>query len=873
MARVLPALFLLILIGLLEGLGFFEGPDRHFYDLFFRLRGSRIPSREVVIVAVDEQALKHLGRWPIARRYYAELLDRLQRASVVALDILMDESSSEEDDRLLAEAISKHGRVVLPVFIPSYPCAGQARPLFQGAASGHVHVEQGIDGVTREVFHTIYLFGKPIPSLARATVQMLRPDIPHNAPAPNLPAAVGEGFIVQAEPMRINYYGPSGTFQTISAHSILQGLCPPSLIEGKIVLIGLTAPPDDGQTITPFSEDRNRMPAVELHATILNNLLDDSFIRGEKPWKAAGLSLLLIMGGLFLFPRLSPSRLLVVWLGVIALLTLALFGLFVFRFLWIPPTPFYAIAAGSLAIVYVVQLRQTQESLMALQRDWEESFHSIDDAIVLHDERCRLLRMNRAASELPGDRLLKHLEERCRQLKSLGTQGSGMGPSPGKTEAEGIPTEELFDDTADRHYEIRSAPRRNERGQFVGGVHVVRDITRRKQYEREQRELHHMLAQAQKMEAIGTLSGGIAHDFNNILSGIMGYTEIVLRQLPEASPLRDKLDQVLKASSRARDIIQQLLTFSRKGAHQRTTIEMGSLLTEATKLVRVMLPASIEIRQEIHSNGVIHADPTHVHQILLNLATNAFHAMRDTGGVLTLALEDVTLKEPLHLDGQMVRAGPYVKLTVADTGHGIPADVREHIFEPYFTTKKHGEGTGLGLATVRGIVCDYGGLITVDSQPGRGTCFSIFLPRLELPGPREEPAPPDSRMAGHGHVLVVDDELDLTDLMHDMLELLGFTATCCNSPIKALELFQADPQQFSLVITDMSMPGMSGEELARNLTRTRPDIPIILCTGYGDAVVRERGSASGIRKLLTKPFKLQELSKTLDEIVRNGAQT
>lgn len=861
--QILIATALFILVVLMDSLGFFEGPDRHFYDLFFRLRGSREPSHSILIASIDEETLKALGKWPIRRRHYADLIDRLQTASVVAMDILMEEPSDEEDDRLLAEAIERHGRVVLPAAIPLRSYRSQAKPFFTGSSAGHIHVEQGIDGITRDVFNTISSDGQVIPSFARAIVETLRPAPPPVSRSPVKPSETQRGMILQSDPMSINFYGPSGTFQSVSVLSILNRQCPRSLLDGTIVLVGLTIPPGNGETLTPFFEDRNRMSGVEVHATIVNNLLDGSNIQALDPLKTLAALFFLLAGCMVFFPRLAPSRLLPAWFSVIAVISVVLFRLFASHHLWISPSPLYASVTGSLVFAYVRKLRLTQESLVASQQDWEESFHTIDDAIVLHDRQCEVARANRAATEISSDLVFQHLKERCSQLRALCSDPAPrecFGPhSPG----EAIPTEELFDEASERWYEIRSVPRGNKRRQFIGSVHVVRDITARKQHEQKQRELHIMLTQAQKMEAIGTLTGGIAHDFNNILSGIMGYTEIVHRSLPDDSPLRDKLDQVLTASTRARDIIQQLMTFSRKGGHQEKPIEMAPLVNEALKLVRVMLPASIEIRQSINAVGSIMGDPTHVHQILLNLATNAFHAMRDTGGILQIDVEDVLLEEPLHLDGQMMRAGRCVKLSVSDTGHGIPEKVRARIFEPYFTTKTQGEGTGLGLATVRGIVENFGGLITVESREGKGTRFSIYFPRLVDACTRAAVEPSDSRLSGHGHVLLVDDEPDLTDLVGDMLETLGYQVTSANTPAAAIELFRAGPERFNVVITDMSMPGMSGEELTEALMKIRPDTPVILCTGYGDATIRARASAAGTRMLITKPFKLKELARAL----------
>jgi len=394
--------------------------------------------------------------------------------------------------------------------------------------------------------------------------------------------------------------------------------------------------------------------------------------------------------------------------------------------------------------------------------------------------------------------------------------------------------------------------------QFV----IYEDVTAQKRLETQ-------LLQAQKMESIGTLAGGIAHDFNNILAAILGHTQLADFDLPEGMKAKQNLKEVLKSIQRAKDLVSQILTFGRKSGLERKPVQISLIVKEALKLLRASLPTTIEIRQHIDDNtGVADADPTQIHQVLMNLCTNASHAMMEKGGVLEVVLTSVDFSDQEIDSDQDLEPGPYLMLTIRDTGHGMNRETLERIFDPYFTTKEKGVGTGLGLATTHGIVKSHGGAITVESEPGIGSSFNIYLPVIEREIiPEEDKAKP--LPTGHERILLIDDEQVLLEIGKQMIERLGYKVITRASSIEALELFRTKPDQFDLVITDMTMPQMTGDKLAGKLMMIRPDIPVILCTGYSEGMTEEKARRMGIREFAMKPLVIQQLAniirKVLDE--------
>jgi len=391
---------------------------------------------------------------------------------------------------------------------------------------------------------------------------------------------------------------------------------------------------------------------------------------------------------------------------------------------------------------------------------------------------------------------------------------------------------------------------------------LVQEIQRRQQVEAEKQKLEANLRQTHKMEALGTLAAGIAHDFNNILTAIIGFTELNQLQVRDNPQLYDNLEQVKKAGRRARDLIKNILTFSRKREQEFQPIQIQMVLKEVLKLLAASAQANIQIHEAINSEcGPILADTTQLHQIIMNLCTNAFHAMKDTGGVLEVRLEEVELP---RIGAESVSAPlvKFVKLTIADTGIGIDPDHIDKIFDPYFTTKEPGEGTGMGLAVVHGIVISHGGEISVESTPGLGSTFTVLFP--ELPIGQEDECVVVSRMQkGNESILVVDDDAAILDATQQILQTLGYQVNTASNGEEALTVFKACGGKFDLVITDQEMPGINGTELAAKLIAIRSGLPIILCTGYGQYLSPDQIKAVGVRHLLLKPYYFPELASAV----------
>ena len=410
---------------------------------------------------------------------------------------------------------------------------------------------------------------------------------------------------------------------------------------------------------------------------------------------------------------------------------------------------------------------------------------------------------------------------------------------------------------------------RDREGKLLYIEGFVEDITERKHAEEEKEILEAHLLQAQKLEAIGTLAGGIAHDFNNILVPIIGYTELALSDMQEPSPLRYGLERILNAAARARDLVKQILAFGRAGKEQRQMpVEISSIVKEALKLLSASLPSSIEIRQDIEKCVAL-ADATQIHQILLNLCTNAAHAMGDKG-ILEVRLAHVDLNKSDLADQSNVapEPGQYLKLSVSDTGCGMDTRTLERIFDPYFTTKEVGEGSGLGLAVVHGIVKRHGGTITVQSEQGKGTVFDIYIPAME--------AVIDSSVetgqvlpTGTERILLIDDEQSVVEMETAIFERLGYDVTSETDSSSALEIFRSKPGEFDLIITDFTMPNLTGIDLSKEIRRIRPDIPIILCTGFSEKVTEKGAMDLGV-ELAMKPFGMKQIAELVRKVLAAG---
>ena len=396
----------------------------------------------------------------------------------------------------------------------------------------------------------------------------------------------------------------------------------------------------------------------------------------------------------------------------------------------------------------------------------------------------------------------------------------------------------------------------------------IRDISERKRADRERVMLETRLVQAQKMEAIGTLAGGIAHDFNNILGIILGYSQMAIDDAPADSRFKKDVEKVLTAANRAKDLVKQILAFSRQSQVERIPLKIQAVIKEGLNMLRSSIPSTISITKNIDSEcGVILADPTQIHQILMNLCTNAYQAMEERGGTLSVSLKTTVIGSEDKELLMQIRQGEYVQLTVSDTGAGIRREDMEKIFNPYFTTKGIGTGTGLGLAIIHGIMADYGGTITVESEWGLGTTFHIYFPLIKQQELKQITVA-EEIPKGTARILFIDDEELLLEVGQELLERQGYQVTSYQSSVEALAIFQNNPDKFDLVITDQTMPGMTGSELAQKMLQIRPDIPIILCTGYSNLVNEESVKVIGIKEFVLKPLTQELITNLVNKVLK-----
>jgi len=408
--------------------------------------------------------------------------------------------------------------------------------------------------------------------------------------------------------------------------------------------------------------------------------------------------------------------------------------------------------------------------------------------------------------------------------------------------------------------ECSISPVKKENGEVVNFVWIARDITK-------QLEIEKGFAQAQRMDSIGSLAGGIAHDFNNILFPILGMSEILLEDLSPESPEYEYTQEIFRAAKRGRDLVKQILVFSRKSEHEKLPVRVQQVLKEVLKLVRSTIPSNIEISEYTQIDcGLVMADPTQVHQIAMNLITNAYHAVEQTGGKISVGLTEANLAGDNLVRAHLI-PGKYAVLSISDTGSGIDPMVMDKIFEPYFTTKAKGKGTGLGLSVVYGIVKEYQGDIKVFSEVGKGTTFDVYLPIMEKSSEVVTVLETEKYETGNERILLVDDEEPIARLEKQMLERLGYRVIFRINSVEALEAFKANPDAFDLVLTDMTMPNMTGDQFARELISIRPDIPIIICTGFSEKISQKKANDFGIKGFLMKPIIKSEMARMIRKVL------
>jgi two-component system cell cycle sensor histidine kinase/response regulator CckA len=400
------------------------------------------------------------------------------------------------------------------------------------------------------------------------------------------------------------------------------------------------------------------------------------------------------------------------------------------------------------------------------------------------------------------------------------------------------------------------------KGQISPGL-----LERSIRYAIERKRLEEQLRRVQKLEALGTLAGGIAHDFNNILAGIIGFTEMVLDDIDPDSPEHRRLGLVLKGANRGRDLVKQILAFSRKTKQEHKSLTLSHTVEEGLTLLRPAIPSTIEIRStSTVTDDQIFADPSQIHQVLMNLCSNAAHAMRDKGGVLSIRILEAGFAEGNAKPVSEMTPGEYVVLEVGDTGSGMAPETLERIFDPFFTTKKPGEGTGLGLSVVHGIIASHGGYITVESEPAKGTTFHVYLPKITEQALIED-GEAHAMTGGKERILLVDDEDLLVELNKQKLSRLGYEMVATTSSMEALAMFRKEPHTFDLVIADQTMPNLTGLDLAAELLKVRATIPIILCSGYGETALQERAQETGIKAFLTKPLGKRDMAEAIRRVL------
>jgi len=510
-------------------------------------------------------------------------------------------------------------------------------------------------------------------------------------------------------------------------------------------------------------------------------------------------------------------------------------------------------------------VRNREAELQMSQKRFREIYNTTSEGIFIRDTQTqRLVEANRAMTDMFGYSLdeLRGLsiselsvgdpaliEKRARELFEKALQGGQQFFEWNYRRKNG---ETFWAEVTLKRAELDGKER------ILG---VIRDIAERKTLERQ-------LVQAQKMEAIGTLAGGIAHDFNNILTPIMGYVELSMLHLDNPDRMRDDLQEVLQAVQRAKELVRQILTFSRQEEQQLSPTNVAIIIKEALKLLRSSIPTTIEIRQNISPQcGLVMANPTQIHQILMNLCTNAYHAMREKGGVLGVTLAPVRITPYGTIALKELPEGTYLQLGVSDTGHGMSRETMGRILEPYFTTKKVEEGTGLGLSVVHGIAKSLGGDVTVASEEGKGTTFHVYFPVIEGDSEKIARFRSDPPTGGAESIFLVDDEDVILRVQAEMLDGLGYRVKTFTSPNDALQVFLLKPELCDLVITDMTMPKMTGDILARKMREQKPGLPVILCTGFSEIINREKALEMGMDDFLVKPVELHELARSVRRVL------
>lgn len=523
----------------------------------------------------------------------------------------------------------------------------------------------------------------------------------------------------------------------------------------------------------------------------------------------------------------------------------------------------------------VLKRKFAEEKLRKSELKYSALIEGMADGIIVINKNKNITYANKFFEKLSGYKAkelkLMKWTELTEQKHHKQLQKIHLDLLNGKLEHSIVETSLIAKNNSTIHVEInlKASQKHKNRTEYIV---LIRDITERIKSEKEKKILEERMIQAQKMEAIGTLASGIAHDFNNILFPIMGYAEITHSMLPENRRAKNNLEEILKAANRAKQLVQQILAFSRQGKESKTKIELSPIIKEALKFIKATFPSTVNVTCNISNDlGTVNADPVQIHQIIINLCTNALHAMEENGGTLSVNLDKIEFGCDTIAPVPDIKPGIYNQLSVNDTGFGMENNVIEKIFDPYFTTKPQGKGTGLGLSIVHGIVKSSKGYINVRSKPGKGTSFNVYLPVVENGFKNKSQKRNIKKLSsGSGHILLVDDEIQVVNVMKKMLEGLGYKISFRTGSIDALEAFKANHKQYDLVITDYTMPNMTGTKLAKELFKMRSDIPVILCTGFSEKLAKKRSELHGLKNILIKPVALKELSATVNKTIRQA---
>jgi PAS domain S-box-containing protein len=546
----------------------------------------------------------------------------------------------------------------------------------------------------------------------------------------------------------------------------------------------------------------------------------------------------------------------------------------------------------------ITKRKRAEEKLVRAKEEWERTFASVPDAIALIDNQQRIMRVNEAMARRLGLAAEECIGRRCFEAVHGLSEPPHFCPHSQTLKDGRQHIEEVHEDGLGGDFVVSATPLHDEQGQMIGTVHVAHDVTERRKVERalqkaydelelrvrertaelqesydklkeeiaEREQLESQLRQAQKMEALGTLSGGIAHDFNNMLAVIIGFTELLVGHAPKGSRDERHLERIMEAGIRGRELVKQLLTFSRQTEQEKKPLLLSSIVKETVRFLRASIPSTVNIRVNTkQESGAVLGDPTQIQQVLMNLCTNAAHAMQEKGGPLDIEVSDFSVS-PSDGSPHGIEPGLYVKLAVRDKGVGMPPDIIDRIFDPFFTTKEFGEGTGLGLSVVHGIVKHSGGYITVESEPDKGSAFTVYFPRVAeklANGGVSSGALP----TGCERILFIDDEESLVEMGKEILAELGYDVTSRMSSREALSLLQKDPSRFDLVITDQTMPDITGIELVKEILALRADMPIIMCTGFSHLVDADRAKSAGIRAFAMKPLTKREIARTIRKVL------